>query len=94
MKFLKELFTDSTTGRYSSSKFWFNAVSAAVLGVYIKVGVGITPENLGEAFTFFTLVVAGIVTGNKVANVITQRRMGVDVGGGIKDGTDSTPGRS
>jgi hypothetical protein len=81
----------SHTGKLSSSHVWFHISNLAVIVMYLLIGksvadtVYVNPANAGilmDAFVWLTLVVTGILTGNKLMNGILSTRLG-----GVKDAT-------
>lgn len=84
-KFFKDILFSDETGNYSTSKLWFNLCNAAVLFLYLKIGLTLAtsfkPSDSLESFTYLTLVISGILTANKVGDLIIKKRYGItDVG--------------
>lgn len=78
MKLLNHIFTDEKSGRYSSSKFWFNVGNASVVYTYLLFAhkmVQANPINI-EGLAILTLVVSGILTSNKLATLFIKNRYG------------------
>lgn len=77
-KILKDLFCTEGTSTISSSKFWFNITNLVVLVVYsgisYKYFTVLTEAGSLDGIAMFTAVIAGIVTGNKIANSIVKKR--------------------
>jgi len=81
----KQLLTAGISDAPSSSQLWFHLVNLAVLVVYlfigIKVAYHIAPEaansaGLIDSVTWLTLVISGIITSNKFANMLVNLKLG------------------
>lgn len=83
MKYFHSLF--NINGRASSSQLWFHIVNLVVTILYLFIGIkiglviGINVANaaqLVDSFTWLTIAVAGIITGNKFANTLAHLKLG------------------
>ncbi len=66
------------TGKFSSSHLWFHIVNAAIVSAYLYVvfmAAKLVPIPL-EGLTFLTLVISGLITGNKLAQKFMNMRFG------------------
>ena len=86
---MKDLLFSSDSNQYSTSKLWFNICNAAVLVIYVKLGWNLAeafkPGDSLEGFTFLTLVVSGILTSNKLADMLIKKKYGItDASSNIK----------
>jgi hypothetical protein len=79
--FVKDLLFSNDSNQYSTSKLWFNICNAAVLAIYIKIGWNLAdsfrPGDSLESFTWLTMVVSGILTSNKLVDLIIKKKYGV-----------------
>lgn len=82
---LKQLFTVGDTSSPSASQLWFHLTNLAILVVYLFVGykVGMmiregipNASALLDSLIFLTLVISGIITSNKFANVLVNLKYG------------------
>lgn len=90
---LARLVYKDSDGNSSSSKFWFNVTNAAILYIYILLGTKLAQNaapNL-EGWSILTLVIAAIITSNKIANMIIKARYGAGAKQDVVDNTDEQP---
>lgn len=89
MKILANLLYKESDGRTSSSKFWFSLTNAAVLYIYVLLGIKLAqaPVPNYEGWALLTFAVAAIVTGNKLANQYLINRSGAG-GKNVLDNAD------
>lgn len=84
MSRIPDLLYKTRDGNHSSSKLWFTLTNSVMLYLYFIIGqrVSLSTEPNLEGFAILTLVIAAIVTGNKIANDIIKLKLGA---GGEKD---------
>lgn len=82
---LKQLVTVGDSQSPSSSQLWFHIINIAILAIYLFIGykvgmlVGANALNasqLIDSIVLFTLVVSGIITSNKFANMLVNLKYG------------------
>lgn len=81
----KQLLTQGTSNVPSSSQLWFHLVNLAVLVVYLFIGLKVAylistsaanAAALVDSVTWLTLVISGLITGNKFATNLMNMKWG------------------
>lgn len=92
----KQLLTAGNSESPSSSVLWFHLVNTAVLVVYLFIGLkvaylistsAVNAPMLIDSVTWLTLVISGIITGNKFANNLANLKLGNKNAGNSTDNT-------
>jgi hypothetical protein len=81
---IKQLLTVGDSTNPSSSQLWFHLVNIAVISIYVLIGYKVSvllgtspnPSSLIDSLVWLTAVISGIITGNKIANVVVQTKTG------------------
>lgn len=81
---LKQLLTVGDSTSPSSSQLWFHLVNIAVISIYVLVGYKVStllgtspnPSALIDSLVWLTAVISGIITGNKISNVLINLKFG------------------
>jgi hypothetical protein len=82
---IKDLITGTDNKTLSSSQTWFTIIHIAITICYIAIGYNVAKHvatnpasaaNLLDSFGWFTLIVSGIITGNKFANKLAELKLG------------------
>lgn len=91
----KQLLTVGDSDSPSSSVLWFHLANAAVLVVYLFIGLKVAylistsatnAAALIDSVTWLTLIISGIITGNKFANMLAKLKLGTkNVGNNSSD---------
>jgi hypothetical protein len=91
--FLIDLLKDANR-KWSASHLWFNLSNAVVLTMYVVICLeAISREATVIDFTgisFFTAIVMGIITSNKVAVKIIEGRTGIKINDNSGESSQST----
>jgi hypothetical protein len=81
----KQLLTQGDSDIPSSSVLWFHLANAAVLVVYLFIGLKVAylistsaanAAALVDSVAWLTLIISGIITGNKFANNLANLKLG------------------
>ena len=77
-KFLTDVTTDETNKVFSSSQMWFHLTNFIILTGYgFIVYKSIDHPNIPiESISIFTLIISGIITGNKLATRLMDKKYG------------------
>ena len=82
---IKQIFTVGDSEQPSASQIWFHVINILVAGVYLFIGIRvgllikegvINAPQLIDSLVFFTLVISGLITGNKFANMLVNLKYG------------------